>query len=214
VNRALRARTLGALLLSPIALGACSAGQVTQTATQDRDKAGPMADVANITLRSVLLEYPSGASYDEGDDAELTAAIVNTADEADTLLSIESDAFEEVRVLGGDVDAVSQPSGEAGGDIGLEIGRDETIFLGEDGPTVLLENLTEELTPGESIELTMTFELAGEITVRAQVDNPEEALERGEAFDFHQEETGEGEAGEGSDDREAATGAGSESEGD
>lgn len=200
MNRALRATTMGALLLSPIALGACSSGQVTQTATQERDKAGPMADVANITLRSVLLEYPTGARYDEGDDAELTAAIVNTGDESDTLLSIESDGFEEVRVLGDDVDAVSQNSG---GDIGLEIPRDEIVFLGGNGPTVLLENLTEELTPGEGIELVMTFELAGEVTVRAQVDTPEEALERGEAFDFHQEEQ---EAG--SDDREAASGAG------
>ena len=207
--RALRATTMGALLLSPIALGACSSGQVTQTATQDRDKAGPMADVANITLRSVLLEYPTGARYDEGDDAELTAAIVNTADESDTLLSIESDAFEEVRVLGGDVDEVSQSSGATGGDIGLEIPRNASVYLGDDGPTVLLENLTRDLTPGQGIELTMTFELAGEVRVRAQVANPDEALERGEAFDFHHEEQ---EAG--GDDREAASGAGSEEVGD
>ncbi len=203
MNRALRARTLGALLLTPIALGACSTGQVTQTATQDRDKAGPMADVANITLRSVVLEYPTSGSYDEGDDAELTAAIVNIADESDTLVSIEGEAFEEVRVLGGDATGVSDTSGSSGGDIDLEIPRDQTVFLGGDGPTVLLENLAEELTAGESIELTMTFEMAGEITVRALVDTPDEALERGEEFDFHQEEQ---EAG--SDDREAASGAG------
>jgi copper(I)-binding protein len=207
VNRALRATTMGALLLSPIALGACSSGQVTQTATQDRDKAGPMADVANITLRSVLLEYPSGESYDEGDDAELTAAIVNTAGESDTLQSIESEGFEEVRLLGGDAEGVSQSTG-SGDDLDLEIPSDETVFLGGDGPTVLLENLTDGLTPGQSIELTMTFELAGEVTVLAQVDNPDEALERGEAFDFHQEEE-EG----GGDSRESATGAGSEEEG-
>ncbi len=203
MNRALRARTLGALLLTPIALGACSTGQVTQTATQDRDKSGPMADVANITLRSVVLEYPTSGSYDEGDDAELTAAIVNIADESDTLVSIESEDFEEVRVLGGDATGVSDTSGSSGGDIDLEIPRDQTVFLGGDGPTVLLENLAEELTAGESIELTMTFEMAGEITVRALVDTPDEALERGEEFDFHQEEQ---EAG--SDDREAASGAG------
>ena len=208
MNRALRARTLGALLLTPIALGACSTGQVTQTATQERDKAGPMADVANITLRTVVLEHPTGGRYEEGDDAELRAAIVNTADETDTLLSIESDAFEEVRVLGGDATGVSSTSGTPG-EIELEIGRDETVFLGGDGPTVLLENLTQELTAGQGIELTMTFELAGEVTVRAMVANPEEEVARGEAFDFHHEEQ---EAG--SDDREAASGAGSEEEGD
>src|SRR5688500_6382196 len=40
VNRALRAATMGVLLLPPVALSACSAGQVTQTATQERDKVG------------------------------------------------------------------------------------------------------------------------------------------------------------------------------
>jgi copper(I)-binding protein len=207
VNRALRARTLGALLLSPLVLGACSSGQVTQTATQDRDKAGPMADVANITLRSVVLEAPRSGRYDEGDDAELQMAIVNTADESDTLQSIESDGFEEVSLSGGDADQVSQPTG--GGDIDLEIPRGQTVFLGgDDGPTVEVENLTEELTAGEGIELTLTFELAGEVTVRASVDTPEEEEERGAAFDFHEEEEG-AEVEEGSvDERESASGAG------
>ncbi len=203
MNRALRAATMGALLLSPVALGACSAGQVTQTATQDRDKAGPMADVENITLRSVVLEYPDSGRYDEGDDAELTAAIVNTAGEADTLVSIESESIEGVRAIGGDTEAVSDPSGFST-DINVEIPPDETVFLGGDGPTILLENLTESLTAGQSIELTMTFETAGEITVLAMVDAPLEEVERGEAFDYHQEEH-EGEAGSG----EAAAGAGS-----
>jgi copper(I)-binding protein len=202
VNRALRAATMGALLLSPVALGACSAGQVTQTATQDRDKAGPMADVENITLRSVVLESPGSGRYDEGDDAELTAAIVNTAGEADTLVSIESDSFEGVRAIGGDTQAASDPSGFST-EINVEIPPDETVFLGGDGPTILLENLTESLTAGQSIELTMTFETAGEVTVLAMVDAPLEEVERGEAFDYHQEEQ-EGEA----DNREAAAGAG------
>jgi copper(I)-binding protein len=202
VNRALRAATMGALLLSPLALGACSAGQVTQTATQDRDKAGPQAEVENITMRAILLEYPSSGQYDEGDDAELRAAIVNTADEADRLVSIESEAFEGVRALGGDTNPVSAPSGFST-EVDVEIPRDETVFLGGDGPTILLENLSESLTAGESIELTLTFEQAGEVTVQATVDNPEEEVERGEAFDYHHEEQ-EGEA----DNREAAAGAG------
>ena len=123
MNRALRAATMGALLLSPVALGACSAGQVTQTNTQDRDKAGPQAEVANITMRSIVLEYPTGGRYDQGDDAELRAAIVNTAEEADTLVSIESDAFEGVRVLGQDVDAASTSSALSS-EVGLEIPPD------------------------------------------------------------------------------------------
>ncbi len=202
MNRALRAATMGALLLSPVALGACSAGQVTQTNTQDRDKAGPQAEVGDITMRSIVLEHPTSGRYDAGDDAELMAAIVNTAVQADTLLSIESEAFEGVRAIGGGADAVSDSSGFST-ELNVELPSNETVFLGGDGPTILLENLAEDLTPAQSIELTMTFEQAGEVTVRALVDNPEEEVARAEAFDYHQEEQ-EGQ----SDEREASSGAG------
>ncbi len=202
MNRAVRAATMGVLLLSPLALGACSGGQVTQTNTQDRDKAGPQGEVGNITMRSILLAYPSSGRYDEGDDAELMAAVVNTAREADTLLTIEGDAFEGVRAIGGGSKAVSNSSGFAT-ELNVEIPANDTVFLGGDGPTILLENLTESLTAGQSIEVTMTFEQAGEVTVRALVDNPQDEVARGEAFDFHQEEQ-QGEA----DNREVASGAG------
>jgi copper(I)-binding protein len=202
VNRALRAATMGVLLLGPLALSACSAGQVTQTATQDRDKSGPQTRHGNITLRAVTLEYPQSGRYDAGDDVELRAAIINTSDEPDRLTSIESDDFEGVRAIGGDAGPVAASSG-LGSDVDVEIPRDETVFLGGDGPTVLLENLTEDLTAGQSIQLTMTFEQAGEMTVQALVDNPEEEIARGEAFDYHQEE----QEGEG-DEREASSGAG------
>ncbi len=202
MNRALRAATMGVLLFSPLALAACSGGQITQTNTQDRDKAGPQGEVENITLRSIVLEYPSSGRYDEGDDAELQAAILNTSREADTLVSIEGDAFEGVRAIGGDAEPVSNSSGFST-ELNVELPGNETVFLGGDGPTILLENLTEPLTSGQSIELTMTFEQAGEVTVRALVDSPDEEGERAEAFDFHQEEQ-EGEA----DNREVASGAG------
>jgi copper(I)-binding protein len=202
VKRALRAATMGVLLLGPLALGACSGGQITQTNTQDRDKAGPQGEVGNIILRSIVLEYPSSGRYDEGDDAELTAAVVNTAGEADTLVSIEGDAFEGVRAIGGDAEPVSDSAGFST-ELNVELPGNETVYLGGDGPTILLENLTEPLTSGQSIPLTMTFEQAGEVTVQAMVDNPDEEVDRGEAYDFHQEEQ-EGEA----DNREVASGAG------
>ncbi len=49
MNRALRAATMGVLLLSPVALSACSAGQVTQTPSQVRDKTGAQAQVGDIS---------------------------------------------------------------------------------------------------------------------------------------------------------------------
>lgn len=241
MNRALRAATMGALLLSPVALTACSAGQVPQTATQNRDKVGPEAAVGDITLRQITLAYPQDGLYAEGDDAELQMAIVNSDTEADTLVGIEGEAFEGVVVSGqataspavpdspsaaptttpatpttpetapqtttpgattspGTLPtptvpaAPSTPSASTQVDIPVPAGS--TVFLGgAGGATVELADLSEELTTGQSIEVTLTFERAGEVTVQALVATPERVLPREEPFDFHHEEGEEGSEG-------------------
>ena len=185
MNRALRAATMGVLLLSPVALTACSAGQVTQTATQERDKTGGMAQVGDLTLRQVVLENPRSGMYEDGDDAELRMAIVNSSQEDDALVGIEGEGFgdAEIRTSG----ASGASTGGGSGDE-IEIPADSTVFIGEDDATVTLTDLEESLTTGQYLDLTLTFENAGEIDVQVTVANPEEAEERGEAFDFHQEE--------------------------
>jgi copper(I)-binding protein len=173
VNRALRAATMGVLLLSPVALSACSAGQVTQTATQERDKTGAQAQVGDLTLRQVRLEDPRGDSYDAGDDADLLLAIVNTGEDTDTLVGVEGEGFADAEIAGGRI----------------EIPRDSTVFVGEDDDAdVRLMDLDDSLTTGQYLEITLIFENAGEITVPATVATAEDSEERGEAFDFHQEE--------------------------
>jgi copper(I)-binding protein len=172
VNRALRAATMGVLLLSPVALSACSAGQVTQTATQERDKTGAQAQVGDLTLRQVRIEDPRGDRYDAGDNADLLLAIVNTGEDTDTLVRVEGEGFADAEV----------PDG------GIDIPRDSTVFVGEGDADVRLMDLDESLTTGQYLDITLVFENAGEITVPATVATPEDSEERGEAFDFHQEE--------------------------
>lgn len=198
MNRALRAAIVGVALFSPIALGACSAGQVAQTATQERDKVGAMAEVGDITVRQVRLAYPSSGSYDAGDDAELTMAVVNTAQEADTLVSIEGEGFGDVEISGASsaIDTVAETdetTGTAAADE-IELPSGATVFVGDGDLAVTLTDLDEALTVGQYVTLVMTFENAGEVTVRATVATPEEEEERGESFDFHhsEEEGGEG----------------------
>ncbi|TFV71544.1 copper chaperone PCu(A)C [Blastococcus sp. CT_GayMR20] len=188
MNRALRAATMGVLLLSPVALTACSAGQVTQTATQERDKTGGMAQVGDLTLRQVVLENPRSGIYEDGDDAELRMAIVNSSQEDDTLVGIEGEGFgdAEIRTSGASGASTGRGSGDE-----IEIPADTTVFVGEDDATITLTDLEESLTTGQYLDLTLTFENAGEIDVQVTVANPEEAEERGEAFDFHHEEEGE-----------------------
>jgi len=258
VNRALRAATMGALLLSPVALSACSAGQVPQTATQNRDKVGPEAAVGDLVMRQITLAYPQDGLYAVGDDAELRMAIVNSDTEADTLVGIEGEAFDGVVVSGqataspavpgspstapgspaaapvttpaapttpGTTPQTTAPGATttpgapttpeapttpgatpsvpaapstptASSEVSIPIPARSTVFLGgAGGATVELADLSEELTAGQSIEVTLTFERAGEVTVQALVATPERVLPREEPFDFHHEEGGGGSEG-------------------
>jgi copper(I)-binding protein len=187
VNRALRAATLGVLLFSSVALTACGAGQITQTETQARDKVGPTAQVGDLVLRGVQLAYPSGGSYERGDDAELQMAIVNRGTEDDSLVDITGDDFSRVRITGG---GTAQGSGGSGSPR-VVIPAGSALFLGQEGPTVTLVNLSKSLTPGQTIQLTMEFDKAGEVTVQAQVGTSTREVARGDAYDFHK---GEGES--------------------
>ena len=183
MNRALRAATMGVLLLSPVALSACSAGQVTQTATQERDKVGAMGQVGDLSIRQVQFLSPGEGVYEQGDDAELQLAVVNAGEEADTLTEVSGEGFGEVEFDDGS-------TGSASAD-GIEIPGDSTTYIDGDELAITLTDLDEGLTAGQYIELTFTFENAGEITIPVTVSTPDEALERGEAFDFHHEEGAE-----------------------
>jgi copper(I)-binding protein len=201
VNRALRAAVVGVLLVSPVALSACSSGQVTQTESQHRDKTGPMAKVGDITLREINLAYPTSGQYQSGDDAELTMAIVNEGSEDDTLVDVSGDNFSSFRITGGGsaqgAAGTTPSSGSSSGpttgnstgvgSTGVTIPAHSALYLGQEGPTVTLENLSESLTPAQSIPLTLTFEKAGDVTVEAQVATPSRPLPRGEGYNFDQE---------------------------
>ncbi|MBN1091441.1 copper chaperone PCu(A)C [Blastococcus sp. TML/M2B] len=185
MNRALRAAIVGVALFSPIALSACSAGQVAQTATQERDKVGAMGEVGDILLRQVHLAFPRSGSYDAGDDAEVTMAIVNTGGEADTLVSVEGEGFGDAEIQDGSATGASTGSARSGG---LEVPAGGTVFVGSDDATITLSDLDEDLTVGQAVSLVLTFENAGEVTVRATVATPSSELEREEGFDFHHSE--------------------------
>ncbi len=192
MNRALGAATAGVLLLSPLALSACSAGQVTQTATQQRDKVGAMGQVGDITVRAVELVSPRGASYEAGDDAELTLAIVNSGQETDTLVGVDGEGFGdvEIRTAATSGTTTTGTGGSAAGSDEIEIPTDTTVFVDGEDASITLTDLDEPLTVGQYLELTFSFENAGDVTLPVTVSTPEEEQERGEAFDFHQEEGG------------------------
>jgi copper(I)-binding protein len=186
---------MGVLLLSPIALAACSAGQVAQTAEQNRDKVGAQVDVGDLGLRAVELAYPTGGSYPSGGDARLLGAIANSSDSEDTLVSIEGEDFESVEVV--DPAAAEAAEGDTAGDsLDITVPADDTLYLGNGtGPSVTLVGLSDEFGVGQYVDVTFTFEEAGEITVPVPVGISARDLPRGEPFDFHEQEEGEQQGG-------------------
>jgi copper(I)-binding protein len=198
VNRALRAATVGVLLFTPLALTACSAGQVNQTSTQLRDKVGPQVVVGDIELREVQLAYPTDGSYTAGDDAELTMAIVNNGTDDDALTGITGTGFSEVRVTGSASGTVAAPTTSAaptsssapasgtGGPRALDITipADSSVFLGENAPTVTLVGLGQDLTPAQTLPLTFTFQRAGDVTVNVPVAAPASNVPQTSSYNF------------------------------
>ena len=194
-RRALRAAVTGVLLLSPVALTACSAGQIAQTEEQNRDKTGGMASVGQLSLRAVELPYPTGGIYSSGGDARLLAAVASTSDTDDTLTGITSDAFTSVEVV--DPSATASAAAGAAGTVDLTVPANGTLFIGNGtGPAVTLVGLSDDLSVGQYIDITFTFEQAGEVTVPVTVGVSGRDLPRGDAYDFEpgqeREQTGGG----------------------
>ena len=198
MNRALRAATVGVLLFSPLAITACSAGQVNQTSSQLRDKVGPTARVGALELRQVQLAYPTNGSYAPGDDAELQMTIVNSGSEDDALTGVSGSSFSRVRVTGSSsgtlapstsAAATSTPASSSGGrTLDVPVPADSTVYLGQNAPTVTLVALGEGLTPAQTVELTFTFEQAGDVTVQVPVAVPAENVPQTSAYNFEQGE--------------------------
>lgn len=198
MNRALRAATVGVLLLTPVTLTACAAGQVSETATQIRDKTGAAAQVGDLSLRQAQLAYPIGGQYQQGDDAQLHLTIANGGSADDALIGIQGDGFTDVAVTGsGTPTATSsgaslsaapttaQPTTSSGAralDITIPAGK--SVTLGVNAPTVALEGLTKSLTSGQNLKLTFTFQKAGTVTMDVSVAAASQQLTQTSSYDF------------------------------
>jgi copper(I)-binding protein len=93
--------------------------------------------------------------------------IENTGEEGDVLLGAASPAAATVEVhetvAGGDGTMSMQPIGS------LDIAPGDTVSLEPGGYHIMLIELTDELVVGDTIEITLTFETAGEVKVSAEV---------------------------------------------
>ena len=189
MNRALRAATMGVLLLSPVVLSACSAGQVTQTATQERDKTGAQAQVGDISIREAKLAPADDGGYQSGDNAELQVALVNGGSSADTLESVDGKGFSSAEIAN---TAARISSTSTAPMDRIEIPAGSSVFVGQDSSdySITLSGLDQSLTPGQYVTVTFTFEKAGEVTLPVSVANPTSSPTHGQAYDFNKQQEG------------------------
>jgi hypothetical protein len=178
---------LAACAVAAAALSGCSAGQISQTATQQAAVNGTAATVGDLTLRNVFLRAPQKADYVQpGSEVELLFVASNQSpDSADRLTSITSD-FGTVSLSGdtslpaGDVLVVGEPDGQI-----------EALDQAETADAAKAKvNLSKPITNGLTYNFTFDFEKAGQLTVPVPL-SAGEAQRRDTAGDASHEEPGD-----------------------
>lgn len=206
MKRAVRSAVLVLLLSSAMTLSACSAGQVTQTATQVRDKTGGSAQTGDLTIRAVQVVHPPGGVHPVGGSAEVTMAIVNRGQVEDRLVDVTGPAFGGV--VAGVVpaptapavtpDSASPPATDPVGSSALAAGAPvsettavdipipaaQVVFIGTNGSTLVLDELARPIDAAQSVQLTLTFARAGQTTVTAVMEPPPSVLPRSPVVEF------------------------------
>ncbi|HEX2419228.1 MAG TPA: hypothetical protein VHJ83_14100 [Micromonosporaceae bacterium] len=95
-----------AVLLAAVAgttlLAGCSAGQRAQTAAKEASVPGVSADLGGMALRNVQIEYPDRESrgYPRAGTAPLEVRIFNSGSKPDALVSVRSEAADQVLLAG------------------------------------------------------------------------------------------------------------------
>lgn len=178
-------------LAAAVALTACGAGQVSQTATQEPAVNGVNAQAGQVALRNVHLRAPQESDYVEpGTTVELLFVAANDSSDADNkLVSITSDVGEVTLSGDGTVPAngallVGEPDGQLA-----------AIESAESAEAVTAEvTLTKPITNGLTYDFTFNFE-NGQTTVPVPISAGNEPRRDKTGETQEAEGTGEGASG-------------------
>lgn len=154
-------------------LTGCSAGQVTQTATQVSAVNGNSAEIGLISLRNVHVVFPNDEEYTNsaGGNALLSFVIINNS-------PLTDDALREVSSDAGEVRFEPESARELPASrvlVAVAPGTEEAtdVILADPDTrtaTVELTNLKSDLTPGLTFGVTFDFENAGGVVVQVPID--------------------------------------------
>jgi copper(I)-binding protein len=153
-------------LAAAVALSGCSAGQVSQTATQEPGVNGISANIGSIALRNIHLRAAQSTDYVQpGRDVELLfVAVNNSPDVNDKLVSITSEVGKvslsgDTSIPANDVLVVGKADGqpEPLEKAGLAEGAEAKVAL------------SKPITNGLTYKFVFDFEKAGEATVAVPI---------------------------------------------
>jgi copper(I)-binding protein len=155
-----------------LALGGCSAGQITQTDSQFSAVDGAFGNVGNsIALRNVLIPYPhnQAPSYPIGSSVPVLLSITNQGNSADELVGVDSPVASQTLVEG----TTQLPPGTT---VTSTPGSDPT-GLQPSSPLVagqlrLLLTTNQVLHAGLNIPITFQFQHAGKLTLPVPMATP------------------------------------------
>lgn len=120
----------------------------------------PAASGSAITVADARVPVPAGVN------AAAYMTLINDGDSTDQLISASTDIAGAVELHETTTEDGSMSMQQV---TGVEIPADGQAVLEPGGLHVMLIGVTEDLTEGDTVDLTLTFEDAGERTVSAEV---------------------------------------------
>lgn len=172
----------GLLAATAFTVGACGAGHISQTADQIGAVNGNQADIGQLSLRNVRVDYPRDPSANatlannlKGGRAILLFSIINNSPSTpDTLTSISTDVgtVQITRPQGADTTAVLPQQALVAGHAPSESPVPATAADTATNPPIYVEidNLTRDLTPGVPVDVTFDFQHNGRLEMHVPVD--------------------------------------------
>ncbi|HTZ14593.1 MAG TPA: hypothetical protein VMC78_13415 [Mycobacterium sp.] len=173
----------GAGLIAALALTGCSAGQISQTSSQESDVDGNAAVINNVALRDVRIQAQQNTDFlPPGATVDLVLVVVNQSpDVADKLVGVTTDI--------GKVTVTGDATVPAGGTLFVGTPNSLNRKAADSAAAVEAANfakatvaLSKPITNGPNYNFTFNFEKAGSVSLLVPISAPESPpLEAGSA---------------------------------
>ena len=161
-------------LIGAVALAGCSAGQLSQTASQESAVDGNSAVINNVALRNVRIQAQQNSDFlRPGATVDLVLVVVNQSpDVTDKLVGISTDI--------GKVTVTGDPTLPAGGTLFVGTPNGLNKKAADSAAAVEAANfvkatvaLSQQITNGPNYNFTFDFEKAGSVSLAVPISAPE-----------------------------------------